>query len=244
MTTCCADWRALSLQAAGNRGRASFRTRRGLAGLGWWSAVLDTGRMSWRPGLVIGAALVAGGAGGALVAAGGRSAQPGLVVAVGLLVAWSFVAVGVYAWERRPDCRTGPLMCAVGFTWLLSGLTLTDTSLLYTVGLALSGLWYAVLAHMLLAFPSGRLTGRTERWIVWCAYAVAIGGQLVAMPFFAPARLSAARARRTCCSSCGMTRWRTRSWRSLKASAWRSRSRWASCSCGAGARPTRRDDER
>ena len=40
-----------------------------------------------------------------------------LMAGLSLLVAWSFLGTGLYAWDRRPDNFTGPLMVALAFNW-------------------------------------------------------------------------------------------------------------------------------
>ena len=61
-------------------------------------------------------------------------------------------------------------MTAAGFAWLASGLSAADDDLLYTIGELLDGLFPAVLGHLLLAFPTGRLDTRAERLVVAGAY--------------------------------------------------------------------------
>src|SRR4051794_28484629 len=75
-------------------------------------------------GLALGAATVRMAADATRLPAGGR-AVPVLAVAIG----WSFVAVGCYAWARRPDNRCGPLLATFGFTVLLSALVISDDPL-------------------------------------------------------------------------------------------------------------------
>jgi signal transduction histidine kinase len=87
-----------------------------------------------------------------------------------LVVGWSFIGVGLFAWGRRPDNRVGMLMAAAGFVWLLNSTALSDLPLVYTLGSVLGTAFFAVAVHLLLAFPSGRLPSRTERWIVGAAY--------------------------------------------------------------------------
>ena len=48
-------------------------------------------------------------------------------------------------------------MTAVGFTYMLGALTASDDSVVFTVGVMLSSLYFVVFAHMLLAYPDGRL---------------------------------------------------------------------------------------
>ena len=87
-----------------------------------------------------------------------------------LVVGWSFIGVGLFAWGRRPDNRVGMLMTATGFVWFVSSLSLSDLPLVFTLGSVLGTVFFAVAIHMLLAFPSGRLQSPTERWIVGAAY--------------------------------------------------------------------------
>ena len=87
-----------------------------------------------------------------------------------LVVGWSFIGVGLFAWGRRPDNRVGMLMTAAGFVWLVNCSALSDLPLVYTLGSLLGTSFFAVAIHLLLAFPSGRLPSPTERWIVGSAY--------------------------------------------------------------------------
>ena len=87
-----------------------------------------------------------------------------------VVVGWGFVWVGLYAWARRPDNRVGMLMAGTGFAWFLSGLSFSDVPLIFTIGQVFGSLFFAVVMHLLLAFPSGRLQSRLERRIVVAAY--------------------------------------------------------------------------
>jgi signal transduction histidine kinase len=87
-----------------------------------------------------------------------------------VVVGWGFVWVGLYAWARRPDNRVGMLMAGTGFAWFLSALSFSDVPLIFTIGQLFGSLFFAVIMHLLLAFPSGRLQSRLERRIVVAAY--------------------------------------------------------------------------
>ena len=87
-----------------------------------------------------------------------------------LVVGWSFVGVGLFAWARRPDNRVGMLMAGTGFAWLLASLSFSDVPLIFTVGQVFGSLFFAVVMHLLLAFPSGRLQSRLERRLVLATY--------------------------------------------------------------------------
>jgi signal transduction histidine kinase len=99
----------------------------------------------------------------------------GAAAAVGLLLGWSFIGTGLYAWDRRPENGTGALMVAVGFAWFLGTLATANSELVFTIGLLVNNLFYAVLLHLLLAFPSGRLETRRDQRLAGASYFVAIG---------------------------------------------------------------------
>jgi signal transduction histidine kinase len=94
----------------------------------------------------------------------------GLTAALGLLVGWSFIGTGLFAWWRRPGNRTGVLMAAVGFAWFATGVSAANDDLLFTIGIALDGVFPAIAGHLLLAFPTGRLHTRAERTVVAAVY--------------------------------------------------------------------------
>jgi signal transduction histidine kinase len=98
--------------------------------------------------------------------------------AVFLFVGWSFIGTGLFAWWRRPDSRFGLLMAAVGFTWFLGALVTADAPWLFTVGVLLANVHIAVFAHMLLAYPDGRLDGVAPRRLVAAAYVLSVVGPL------------------------------------------------------------------
>ena len=77
----------------------------------------------------------------------------------------AFVASGLVGRVRRPENRTGLLMIFVGLTWFGGALQASNASLPYTIGYAGGTLIAAILIHLVLAFPSGRLLdpGRATR---------------------------------------------------------------------------------
>ena len=109
----------------------------------------------------------------------------GVQAALSLFIGWSFIGLGLYAWWRRPENRFGVLMTAVGFAWFLGALTAADAPWLFTIGVLLSSLYAAVFAHMVLAFPSGRLESRRLRRVMGFAYAISIVGPVPVMLFSA-----------------------------------------------------------
>ena len=94
----------------------------------------------------------------------------GLFLASELAIGWSFAGVGLWLWWRRPENRVGMLMSAVGITWLLLSLSASNNGYLLLVGVASSGIAYALLALMLLSFPDGRLHTRFERAVIIGAF--------------------------------------------------------------------------
>jgi signal transduction histidine kinase len=76
------------------------------------------------------------------------------------------VAVGCYAWYRGPHRRFGLLLMAAGFGWFLTTLAESDNSVLYSSGRVAGWLVEFELIYLALAFPSGRISYRIDRWIV------------------------------------------------------------------------------
>jgi signal transduction histidine kinase len=107
----------------------------------------------------------------------------GLVAAVDLLVGWSFIGTGLFAWWRRPLNHTGVLMTALGFAWFAQTLSAANSEVLFTIGIALDSLFPSIAGHLLLAFPSGRLEGRAARWTVAGGYFVATVLQVPSLLF-------------------------------------------------------------
>jgi len=121
----------------------------------------------WAGALVVGAIAIA------LVLTSNHEDRPLPTLVLGLLTGWSFIASGLVARSRSPDNPTGRLMVAFGFVWFLGALAEANGSFVFTLGAALSSLFAAVFVHLLLAYPSGRLTSRLERRFVLFGYLLA-----------------------------------------------------------------------
>ena len=89
-----------------------------------------------------------------------------------------YTVAGLIAWSRRPQSRLGLLLIAGGLATGLSALQFSHHSLPYTIGAALDLLPAAILLHVFLAFPDGRLRSRFERILVAIAYPAAVGVQV------------------------------------------------------------------
>ena len=109
------------------------------------------------------------------------------LTAITVLGGGGFLAASLVARRRQPSNRVGFLMLAVAYAWVLAGLQFSDYRSLGYVGVLGAWVWAALLAHLTLAFPSGRLVGWRERAAVAAAYAIATVGE-AAWVLFADAR--------------------------------------------------------
>ena len=105
---------------------------------------------------------------------------PLLEASLTILIGWSFVGTGLYAWDRRPSTLIGPLMVCVGFSWFLAELKVSDIPLVAAIGLACNSVAVSFLIHLLLVFPGGRTRGRLDRFFI--GYAYLAGGLIAAVP--------------------------------------------------------------
>ena len=87
---------------------------------------------------------------------------------VGVDALW--IACGLVACARWPENRTGLLIVALGLADMSNQLY-WDAAVPFTLATLVSGLMVPLTAHLFLAFPTGRLTGRVERRFVLSAYA-------------------------------------------------------------------------
>ena len=71
----------------------------------------------------------------------------------------AFVTAGLIAWVRRPRNGSGKLMTLVGLTSFFGVLAVANDATLFTIGLSLESIVFALFLHFVLAFPSGRLEG-------------------------------------------------------------------------------------
>jgi signal transduction histidine kinase len=106
---------------------------------------------------------------------------PLLEIPIGVI----WIIAGLIAWVKRPDNRTGALMTALGFLSLASHLS-WDASLPFTLGVLIETWGIAVAIHLVVAFPSGRLSTRVERAVVAAAYLSWVVGNVVWQLFWNP----------------------------------------------------------
>lgn len=84
------------------------------------------------------------------------------------VVAAAYVGAGAVALRWRPGNLVGWLMAAVGFLWLVPDLGWIRIALTFTLASIYPQAYQAVLAHLALVFPSGKVANRFERW--WVVY--------------------------------------------------------------------------
>ena len=100
----------------------------------------------------------------------GVPVSPPWAVVLFVIVAWVFVAAGTVAWLRRPANDMGLLMTAGGFTVLIAGLVNTPVPALQAAGAVMAIFPVAIVIHLLVAFPFGRLRTPWERAVVIAGY--------------------------------------------------------------------------
>jgi signal transduction histidine kinase len=108
-----------------------------------------------------------------------RLTEPG--PALTLLVGASLLGCGLASWRSRPENRLGVIMVLTGFAWFAAELIEASPPWLNTIGLAVQSVWIIGLVYLLLSFPSGRLPGRLDRWLVRIGVGGGVGLQLLAM---------------------------------------------------------------
>ncbi|MCF7552294.1 ATP-binding protein [Pseudonocardia sp. WMMC193] len=132
-----------------------------------------------RPALVLLAALSLALAVAVGAAALGGPVEPAWFGLLFPMVGTAYVGSGLLAWYRRPANRTGPLLVAAGLVGHVAGFELTGVPGLREVGFFCSLLPIAAILHLVLAFPTGRLTTRPARLLATAGYVLLVGGDPV-----------------------------------------------------------------
>ena len=120
-----------------------------------------------------------------VVRGGGLAALDGIAVLT-VLVAWSFVASGFVAWDRRPENRVGALLLLLGLWWTAGHLMQPPTSsspLVYTVGEVWRLAWTFGFVLVLLSYPGGRLTRSVDRLLAAAVFIAAVPMQILWLLF-------------------------------------------------------------
>ncbi|MDN5769303.1 MAG: histidine kinase [Microlunatus sp.] len=96
------------------------------------------------------------------------------ILALFVLLGVIYCAAGLVAWRRRPGNRMGVLLTGGGLVQLVVSLANVDVPGLVAIGQVAATLPLAVIVHLLLAFPSGRLRGLAPLIIVLTGYGVSL----------------------------------------------------------------------
>ncbi len=93
-----------------------------------------------------------------------------------------YVAMGIVAWWRRPSNRVGGVLALGGLLWMLSGLGTVSFPALFAVGLMTATVPFALVALLVLVFPTGRTVARGSRVVIALAYATTLVFQAARLP--------------------------------------------------------------
>jgi signal transduction histidine kinase len=82
------------------------------------------------------------------------------------------IAVGLYAWRDGTHARFGRLLLVAGAGSFLAALSSSSDEVLYSLGRVAAWGLEAGVIYLVLAFPSGRLTTRIDRWLALAALGI------------------------------------------------------------------------
>ncbi|WP_086677570.1 sensor histidine kinase [Amycolatopsis pretoriensis] len=108
----------------------------------------------------------------ALTLKAGEGSHSALDTALSTATGFLFLLAGAVAHVRRPANPIGVLIALAGIAVFLEDLQFTRSPVLYTIAVPLRAASSPVIAHLVLAFPHGRLRSRWERLLVTGAYLV------------------------------------------------------------------------
>jgi signal transduction histidine kinase len=95
-----------------------------------------------------------------------RSGAPVPDVLRDLSIGWIYLYGGLAIWSSRPANRTGRLMTLVGLTWFIGNLQLSEAPVVHEIGVAFADVVFVCLIALILAYPTGRLETRLDRYTV------------------------------------------------------------------------------
>jgi signal transduction histidine kinase len=104
------------------------------------------------------------------------------------VVGLSFMVAGIAAWQRWPASRLGLLFTIVGYLYLVPYILVNLANpVAWTIGNVTEGIYGAALAHLGLAWPTGRLRSRFECGVIVADYVQNIAFNTAATMFWNPA---------------------------------------------------------
>jgi len=98
----------------------------------------------------------------------------GLLLVVLPIIFGIYVVAGLIAWLRRPSNRMGFLIVVAGLMVFIGGIANTEVPVLLAIGAVGATLALPATVHLLLAFPTGRLSDRRSRVLVTALYATSL----------------------------------------------------------------------
>ncbi len=99
-----------------------------------------------------------------------RPTEPDAVLT--LVLGASLLGSGLASWRARPENRLGPVMVLTAFGFFASQLTEASPPWMYTIGTAVQYMWLIGFLYLLSTFPSGKLSGRLDRWLMGAVVAL------------------------------------------------------------------------
>nr|WP_206796790.1 sensor histidine kinase [Amycolatopsis sp. MtRt-6] len=117
----------------------------------------------------------------ALTLKAGEGTHSALDTALSTTTGFLFLLAGAVAHVRRPANPIGVLIALAGVALFLEDLQFAHNPVLYTIAVPLRAASSPVIAHLVLAFPHGRLRSRWERLLVAGAYLVVLGSGVVGL---------------------------------------------------------------
>lgn len=98
--------------------------------------------------------------------------------ALSVLAGESLLAAGIWSWWRSPSSVVAPLAFSAGVTWFIADWTNPGTGIapVFTAGLVLGAVAQAFIAHLVLSYPDGHVSGAPARWVVAAGYVVGLVG--------------------------------------------------------------------
>jgi signal transduction histidine kinase len=103
-----------------------------------------------------------------------------------IVIAAGYLVVGHLASDQYPDRRIGLLFSVVGYLYLLRSVGYLYGTVTYAVGLATVSAYQAALAHLGMAWPTGRLRSRFEVALVVTIYVYNVTLNVVLQLFTTP----------------------------------------------------------